>query len=215
MSSEPKENGIENKEIVLGLLESVNRDSDQSHRRLAAELGVALGLINTYVRRCVSKGLLKVHKTPARRYAYFLTPKGFAEKSRLTASYLSHSFTLFRRAREECSELFERARMLGMRRFVLVGASDVTEIAALCAVESGITIVAVVDRSHTRKSMAGRPVFASVDDVRGKFDAVMVTAFNKPQGIYEELADRLGAAHVFVPGLLGVRPERNGAGSER
>src|SRR3954471_865285 len=141
LPNEPKENGVENKQIVLGLLESVNRDSDQSHRRLAAELGVALGLVNTYVRRCVSKGLLKVHKTPARRYAYFLTPKGFAEKSRLTASYLSHSFQLFRRARKECTDLFEQARGLGMKRFVLAGGSDVTEIAALCAAEGGITIV--------------------------------------------------------------------------
>ena len=47
----------QNNRIVLGLLESVERDSAQSQRRLAAELGVAVGLINVYLKRCVKKGL--------------------------------------------------------------------------------------------------------------------------------------------------------------
>jgi hypothetical protein len=74
---------------VLGLLESVERDGAQSQRKLASDLGIALGLVNAYLKRCVKKGLLKIGQAPARRYAYYLTPHGFAEKSRLYASYLT------------------------------------------------------------------------------------------------------------------------------
>src|SRR5499433_4048044 len=88
--------------IVLGLLEYVGRGGEQSQRRLASELGVALGLANAYLRRCVKKGLVKVRQAPARRYAYYLTPRGFAEKSRLTVEYLSESFGFFRRAQADC-----------------------------------------------------------------------------------------------------------------
>lgn len=77
--------------IILGLLKSVEQDGGRSQRRLAAELGIALGLVNAYLKRCVSKGLVKVQNVPARRYAYYLTPKGFAEKSRLTVNYLTSS----------------------------------------------------------------------------------------------------------------------------
>ena len=87
-----------NARIVLGLLESVERDGAQSQRKLASDLGIALGLVNAYLKRCVKKGLLKIGQAPARRYAYYLTPHGFTEKSRLTVEYLSYSFTLFRRA---------------------------------------------------------------------------------------------------------------------
>ena len=45
------------------------------------------------------KGLVKMSQVPLNRYAYYLTPQGFAEKSRLTAEYLSVSFNFFRRAR--------------------------------------------------------------------------------------------------------------------
>src|SRR5690349_10529744 len=74
--------------LVLGLLTSVEVDGARSQRRIAAELGVALGLVNAYLKRAVKKGLVKVGHAPAQRYAYYLTPKGFSEKSRLTIEYL-------------------------------------------------------------------------------------------------------------------------------
>jgi DNA-binding MarR family transcriptional regulator len=53
--------------ILLNLLNSVERDGGQSQRRLASELGIALGLVNAYLRRCVKKGLVKATAAPARR----------------------------------------------------------------------------------------------------------------------------------------------------
>src|SRR5262249_23731068 len=135
----------ENTRIVLGLLESVERDGGQSQRKLASDLGIALGLVNAYLRRCVKKGLLKIGQAPARRYAYYLTPHGFAEKSRLTVEYLSSSFSFFRRAREDCSSALKAAHARGWNRIALIGVSDLAEIATLCALEQGITIVAVID----------------------------------------------------------------------
>ena len=82
-------------EITLGLLSAVGDETRHSQRSLASELGIALGLTNAYLRRCVRKGLIKVSGAPANRYAYYLTPKGFTEKSRLTAKYLSKSLRFF------------------------------------------------------------------------------------------------------------------------
>src|SRR6202167_5633319 len=118
--------------VMLGLLESVERDGAQTQRRLAGEVGVALGLLNAYLRRCINKGLVKVREAPARRYAYYLTPQGFAEKSRLTAEYLSYSFTFFRRARADCTAALDIAKRRGWSRIVLAGVSDLAEIAAIC-----------------------------------------------------------------------------------
>src|SRR3984885_16359772 len=118
----------ESQQILLGLLQSVERDGGQSQRRFAAELGIALGLVNAYLKRCVKKGLVKVSEAPARRYAYYLTPHGFAEKSRLTVEYLGVSFSFFRQARAECAEIFAVARSCGFHGVAVVGASDLSEI---------------------------------------------------------------------------------------
>ena len=73
--------------VTLSILEAIENKNDMTQRHLADNLGVALGLANSYLKRCVKKGLVKIHQAPANRYLYYLTPKGFSEKSRLTTQY--------------------------------------------------------------------------------------------------------------------------------
>src|SRR4029079_13129242 len=128
MSSTTRENEAGDDRILLGLLESVERDGGQSQRRIASDLGIALGLVNAYLKRCVKKGLVKVSEAPTRRYAYYLTPRGFAEKSRLTVEYLSSSFSFFRQARADCMQVFATAKSRGYENLVLCGRSDLAEV---------------------------------------------------------------------------------------
>jgi DNA-binding MarR family transcriptional regulator len=198
----------DNARIVLGLLESVERDGAQSQRKLASDLGIALGLVNAYLKRCVKKGLLKMGQAPARRYAYYLTPHGFAEKSRLTVEYLSSSFSFFRRAREDCAAVLKVAHGRGWNRVVLAGVSDLAEIATICALEQGITIVAVVDAKSPIEKFVGAPVVKSIAAVPGGFDAVIVTDLQATRESVLALADQIEAQRVLVPALLGIRLNR-------
>ena len=120
-------------EILLGVLTVVERDANTSQRGISRELDVALGLANAYLKRCVRKGLIKIKQVPRRRYAYYLTPRGFAEKSRLAGEYFSASFTFFRRARAQMSELMSDCDRLGWRRIAFAGISDLAEVGVICA----------------------------------------------------------------------------------
>jgi len=189
---------------MLGLLESVERDGEQTQRRMASELGVALGLVNAYLKRCVKKGLMKVSEAPARRYAYYLTPQGFAEKARLSVDYFSHSFSLFRRSRAEYGELFSLAKGRGFSRIVLAGVSDLAEIATICALEGSVEVVAAVDGTCGRSKFVGVPVFSSFDKLTMPFDAVVITAFPNASDVWRDARSRFEADRVFVPPLLGL-----------
>ncbi|HWM49425.1 MAG TPA: winged helix-turn-helix transcriptional regulator [Xanthobacteraceae bacterium] len=195
--------------IMLGLLESVERGDAHSQRLLASELGVALGLVNAYLRRCVSKGLVKVRQAPARRYAYYLTPRGFSEKSRLTVEYLSYSLSHFRRARQDCTAALQAAGARGYGRVAFLGVSELAEIAAICALESGVTVVAVVDPAAQSERFVGVPVWSTIDG-GAPLDAVLVTDINDTYRTIEAAVARLGAERVFVPALLGATPARDG-----
>lgn len=198
----------DNARIVLGLLESVERDGAQSQRKLASDLGIALGLVNAYLKRCVKKGLLKVGQAPARRYAYYLTPHGFAEKSRLTVEYLSSSFSFFRRAREDCSSILRDAQARGWKRIALVGVSDLAEIAILCALEQNIAIVGVIDAKPKTDRFVGIPVVGTIAAVPGGFDALVVTDLQATGESVRACVDKVEAERVFVPALLGIRLNR-------
>ncbi len=198
----------ENERIVLGLLSSVETDGARSQRRIAADLGIALGLVNAYLKRCVKKGLVKVGDAPARRYAYYLTPQGFAEKSRLTVQYLSDSFSFFRKAKGDCTRIFEEAAERGYRRLVLAGKSDVAEVAILCAVEAGATVAAIVDPRSESSRFVGIEVFRAYSDVKDGFDAIIVTDVACAQISYELALQTVGVDRVLVPALLGLRPPK-------
>ena len=205
MSNVMQEEENENAKIVLGLLESVERDGGMSQRRLAAELGIALGLVNAYLKRCVKKGLVKVTEAPARRYAYYLTPQGFAEKSRLTVEYLSYSFSFFRSARADCAEVLEAASARGWTRIVLVGISDLAEISTICAVESGVKITAVIDANATATRFLGLPVLTSFAAMDEPCDAAVLTDLRNPAKALASAVGHFGSERVLVPALLSGR----------
>jgi DNA-binding MarR family transcriptional regulator len=190
-------------EITLGVLDAVHENASVTQRSMAKELGIALGLANAYLKRCVRKGWIKVNQAPPNRYVYYLTPKGFAEKSRLTAEYLSSSFTFFRRARSQCEDAMAHCVRHGRRRVALVGRSELAEIAALCNSEFGLDLV-LVDDGGDGARFFGLPVVASVD-AAGAIDAAIVTDLGRPQAAYDALAHRLDGDRIFTASMLKVR----------
>jgi len=186
-------------EIVLGVLDAVEQDSALTQRSVARDLGIALGLANAYLNRCIRKGLIKVAQAPARRYAYYLTPQGFAEKSRLTASYLSHSFSFFRKARSECGGIFKTTVSKGQRRLVLIGAGDLAEIASLVAHDHTVEIAGIVNTSREPRALS-----AAIGKL-GRVDAAVVTSLEDPRAAFEAAIAVFGLDRVHVPELLRIR----------
>ena len=189
--------------ITLGLLTAVEEDSSITQRWMARHLGIALGLANAYIKRCVRKGFIKVKEVPANRYAYYLTPRGFSEKSRLTAEYLRVSFNFFSGAREQCRLLFSECADRGWRRVALVGAGDLAEIATLCATESPVELIGIVDPDAEVDRLAGYPVVAALGAL-GEADAVIITDFGNAQAAFDRMVGEIGADRVLAPPLLNI-----------
>lgn len=192
---------------TLELLASVEANRHVSQRTLATRLGIAVGLANGYFRRCVHKGWIKMSRAPARRYAYYLTPKGFAEKSRLTAEYLTLSFDFFRIARTECLRALRAAEARGWKRVVLFGGGELAEIATLAARETDIELVAILAPGRNEREFAGLPVMADLEDIDA-FDAVLITNIQAPQESFDTLRARFDPARILTPPLLHVSREK-------
>ena len=196
--------------IVLGMLSAVERDSHVTQRHLARELGIALGLANAYLKRCAKKGFIKIRQVPLNRYAYYVTPRGFAEKSRLTTEYLSVSFEFFRRARGDAVTLLTSCHARGWNHAVLWGAGELAEIMVLSASEAELEIHCIVDGASPQRSCGGRPVVADLDEaiaLAGEIDVIVVTDARAPHD--SQTAARAAAAprglaeeRVVAPDLL-------------
>ena len=188
-------------ELVLELLDAVGKKSDVSQRHLASNMGIALGLANSYLKRCIRKGFIKISEAPANRYLYYLTPKGFAEKSRLTAKYLAVSFSFYRKAGDSCINVFDQCEVRGWRRILLYGVSDLAEIATLRAQEKDVQIMGIVDPYSERNRFAGIPVWHSLSHAE-TFDVCVLTELNSPLLSYEQLLKEIQKERVLVPDIL-------------
>jgi len=170
---------------------------------MAGDLGIALGLANAYLKRCVNKGLIKVSQAPANRYAYYLTPKGFAEKSRLTAEFLSESLNLFRQARATGAGLLDHCQNRGWKRVALYGRGDLAEIATLSARDYDVKLVAVISDEIGTGEFAGIPVVTDLSNLES-LDAVIICDISDPQRSYEDACSQFPAEHVLAPEFLGI-----------
>ena len=146
-------------ELTLNLLKSIEENSQASQRELARHNGVALGLVNSYLKRCVKKGWVKITDAPANRYFYYLTPQGFAEKMRLTTRYISDSFSFYRKATNSCDILLSDLAEKGKQRLLLAGASDLAEIAVLKSLENDVTIIGVYDPDFNQSRFLSVPAW--------------------------------------------------------
>jgi DNA-binding MarR family transcriptional regulator len=190
-------------QITLRMLTAVADSSVVTQRSLARELGIALGLANAYLRRCVAKGLIKVKEAPARRYAYYLTPKGFSEKSRLTAQYLAISFDFFRHARTQYDELFASCERQGWHRIALCGSGDLAEIARLCADSRSVTLAGLLDPDSSALPLRNLPLVREAAEL-GEVDVLLVTDHRNPQASFDALARFWPRERILAPKLLNI-----------
>jgi DNA-binding MarR family transcriptional regulator len=206
----------ESSRVVLELLEAIERQGEQSQRAMADKFGVALGLVNAYLKICIKKGYVKVKRLPPRRYVYMLTPKGMSEKVRLTLLLLSRELHSFRRARADYREACDAARARNWRRVVLIGASELAEISALCALETGIEIAAVVDGDLAAERFIGVPVVPALADIPGPYDGALITAVRESHSVYRQATALLGAERVIAPAFFGFMapPRQIGRGEQ-
>lgn len=208
-SSSNKEN-----QLTLELLTAIEQKDDISQRHLAQEMGVALGLANSYLKRCVKKGWIKITTAPANRYLYYVTPNGFAEKARLTAEFFTTSLALFRQSGDEYSRIYELCLSAGHTRVVLVGLSDLTEIALMRGMQASVQVVSIFQPDAQRDDFFNVVVDDNLPDLND-FDCVVLTSMEQTSELISLLQPKLCDKAVYVPDMLLNMNYRSAESDER
>jgi DNA-binding MarR family transcriptional regulator len=187
----------------MDLLAALERGEAVTQMSLSKRLLVSIGLVNALLKRAVNKGFVKVKAAPRKRYVYYVTPKGFREKARLVAEYLECSLRFFRKARAQFDELLAALHARGVRRIAVIGGGELMEILMLSQQESGIEVVAVLDRQTNKERLQGILVVRSFDELPA-VDAAVIAVVRQPQEAFDQACAALGAARVFAPPVLRI-----------
>jgi DNA-binding MarR family transcriptional regulator len=171
----------------LQILDELSKNDSLTQRDLSSSLGIALGLVNSYIKNLIKKGFITVKAIPSKRYAYYLTPKGFTEKTRLTYDLLHDYTRIYREARVNLKTLFNTMQHEGINKVIFAGADEIAEIAYITLQETTIELIAVVDGERSGEIFFNRTIqpLQAIDNMN--YDSIVVTSYLNRKVIYQEL----------------------------
>lgn len=192
---------MDNKSIKeLEILHEVSKNEHVNQRYLSQKLGMAAGLVNMYIKRLARKGYIKVSGINPRRLNYLLTPRGIAEKTRLTYEFALISYKYFMSATDDIRKILQGLEDAGHTNVVIYGTGELAEMCLLLLKEFDIRVVAMVDDNSESTRFHEYPVVPT--EVLGNlnFDKLLVAQLDgheealelvKKFGIEEERVCRL------------------------
>ena len=193
------------KKNILRILSDINNGIFYSQRKISKQLGISVGLSNLYVKRCLKKGWIKLKTVPKKRYIYYLTPKGFIEKSKLTAEYLSSSFSLYRNMREDSLKILTKCKKKN-KRIILHSEGELSEVFILTAKEINLDFDGIVIPNSNIKNFFGIKVFSKVPK---NIETIILCDIKSSHNTFLQLKRSFPNKKIIVPEILNIK--KNGS----
>src|SRR6185369_14874759 len=172
-------NGAPDDFKAFQLLSEVADEQPISQRELASRLGIALGLVNSYLKNFVAKGFIRIKNYPHNRYAYLLTPRGMAEKARLAYQHVNYFTNLYTVTRKDYLKLFSELAERGISRVAFCGVDEVAEIAWLSLQETGLELMEVMDDDCVGSVFMGKEVVPLANGLLSGNHPVVITSLKR------------------------------------
>ncbi len=176
------------------ILSEIDTGKPVSQRSLSRAVGIALGLTNLLVKRLVKKGYVRTSGAiKGKRIKYLLTPRGIAEKARLSVAYLENTIHLYTETRERIRQSL--CQMAGdgraRQRIIFYGAGEVAEIAYITLDNSAFELVGVVDDNKNGQTFFGHAIRSPEEladsQKRAAYDRIVVTTLRRSKDIQAQL----------------------------
>ena len=190
---------------ILRILSDIHEGIYSSQRKISYKLGISAGLTNSYIKRCVKKGWVKIKNVPKKRYMYYLTPKGFIEKSKLTAEYLKSSLSLYRDMREESENILKLCKKKNFKKILIYFLSELSEVFILTAREIKINFLGIVIPLSKKDEFFGIKVFSQLPKNSKEIDAIILCDIKNSYNSYLLLKKKYPISKIVTPKVLGIK----------
>ena len=171
------------------LLAEVADEQPVSQRELAKRLGIALGLVNSYIKNFIAKGYIRVKSYPSNRYAYLLTPQGISEKARMACRHAHYFTSLYTITRQNYLQLFKQLSANGITRVAFCGVDEVAEIAWLSLREAGLELAEVMDDRAEGDIFMGKRIVNLNRGILSGNHHIIITSVKRAEELHIKLLD--------------------------
>jgi hypothetical protein len=184
----------------LRLLEELEKNPIVSQRELSHKFGIALGVTNACLKRMAHKGWIRIRDLNPRKIGYYLTPKGFVEKTRLTIHLISFRIQHYSELKKVIANKFLEMQHDGRQRVVFYGVSDEMEVAYVTLQGVNLKLVGIVeDDEKVKPQIIFGYELEPVSRVQElKPDCILITSLSENEKKKEILKDIFGSNSIYV-----------------
>ena len=184
----------------LRLLEELEKNPIVSQRELSHKFGIALGVTNACLKRMARKGLIRIRGLNHRKIGYYLTPKGFAERARLSFHLISYIVQHYSELKKIISQRLLEMQGDGLQRIAFYGVSDEMEVAYITLQGVNLKLVGIVEDDE---KMAPRIIFGyEIEPVSRvqelKPDGILITSLTENEEKRERLRSIFGKNSICI-----------------
>jgi DNA-binding MarR family transcriptional regulator len=187
----------------LNLLQELEKNPVISQRELSNKFGIALGLTNACLKRMVRKGWIRIMSLDHHKIGYFLTPKGFTEKAKLTLHLISWTVKHYSTLKDIIGGRLLEMQNKGVERIVFYGVSDEMEIAYVTLQGLNLKLVGIVEdeKKINKKEVFGFELMgvSHVEELRP--DAILITSLTGQDEKKEKLGRFLDVQRVHIANI--------------
>jgi DNA-binding MarR family transcriptional regulator len=128
------------KQQEYALLNEIAQDSMVTQANLSDRLGMAVGSVNWYIKRLITRGLVKVSHLNRTRLKYDLTPEGMSVFTQRALLYAGDSLKVYSNFRQKAKALVSELQQGNIRQVYLDGQDEMSDILRLTCIEAGMHI---------------------------------------------------------------------------
>lgn len=134
-------------------------NGDNSQRQLAARLDISLGMVNLFLRKLSTKGLIKIKKLGnARTLQYILTPAGFRERANYNLHFIKQNAHFFASAQQSLTEKLTALSAGTSAPVYIYGTGDFSKLVYLGVLDLNLDFQGFVDYPLTTRLKFNHPV---------------------------------------------------------
>jgi DNA-binding MarR family transcriptional regulator len=134
------QNMTEIKQQEYALLDEIAQDSMVTQANLSDRLGIAVGSVNWYIKRLITRGWVKVSHLDRTRLKYDLTPTGMKVFTQRAVLYARNSLKVYSDYRKKAKTLVTELKRAGVQQVYLDGEDEVVDILRLTCFEAGLQL---------------------------------------------------------------------------
>lgn len=183
----------------LSVLLTIHEVPSISQTRIGKATHLSSSMVNNYIKKFRSDGLIKVTGDTNRNTSYHLTEAGYDILSSKLLDYSAEIVQLYTSVKQEIERILNGFYNEGIRQVVFYGAAETAEIVYAALRDTHLTLVGVIDGDTKKHGQLfnGFTIksFEGLSEI--EFDAIIIASFGKQEEIYRSIKSVSGGKVVI------------------